>query len=134
LLRSEVTQEGMNNALMVNLTFTAFKEMLQTPENSPRNKIRKNSEIPLLQPDPRARLDVMHLSVMPTISNSSNTPTTPSATTTLGTSLTASPINETNGGTGGKKDGHKGFMTLGPKHRLRRALEKMNILPKNTIK
>jgi hypothetical protein len=25
-------------------------------------------------------------------------------------------------------------MTLGPKHRLRRALEKMNILPKNTIK
>jgi Rap guanine nucleotide exchange factor 2 len=114
--------------------FTAFKEMLQTPENSPRNRMRKNSEIPLLQPDPRARLDVMHLSVMPTISNSCNTPTTPSATTALGTSLTASPIKETNGGAGGKKDGHKGFMTLGPKHRLRRALEKMNILPKNTIK
>lgn len=107
--------------------------MLQTPENSPRNRIRKNSEIPLLQSDPRARLDPMHLSVMPTISNSSNTPTTPSAATTLGTTLNASPIKETNG-VGGKKDGHKGFMTLGPKHRLRRALEKMNILPKNSIK
>jgi Rap guanine nucleotide exchange factor 2 len=127
-------QKGINNISIMNLMFPAFKEMLQTPENSPRNRIRKNSEIPLLQSDPRARLDPMHLSVMPTITNSSNTPTTPSATTNLVTSFNASPIKETNGGVSGKKDGHKGFMTLGPKHRLRRALEKMNILPKNTIK
>ncbi|XP_021942904.1 rap guanine nucleotide exchange factor 2 isoform X4 [Zootermopsis nevadensis] len=129
----EVLRGTTHLSITVKSNLLAFKEMLQTPENSPRNRIRKNSEIPLLQSDPRARLDPMHLSVMPTISNCSNTPTTPSATTKLGTPLNSSPLKETNGGLGGKKDGHKGSMTLGPKHRLRRALEKINILPKNTI-
>ncbi|XP_069680663.1 rap guanine nucleotide exchange factor 2 isoform X4 [Periplaneta americana] len=123
-------------SITVKSNLLAFKEMLQTPENSPRNRVRKDSGLPLLQPDPRSRLDPMQLSVVPTISNP---PMTPCVTANTGTPLNASPVKETNGGCGGgggggKKEGHKGFMTLGPKHRFRRALERMNILPKNTIK
>ena len=96
--------------------------MLQTPENSPRTKGRKNSDISLLHPGP-----AMALNMVPTISN----PT--SILTSGGIPLNSSPVKE-NGG-GGKKEGPKGFMTLGSKqHKLRTMLRKMNLLPKNPIK
>ncbi|PSN46583.1 hypothetical protein C0J52_13859 [Blattella germanica] len=103
----------------------AFKEMLQTPENSPRTKGRKNSDMSLLHSGP-----AIALTVMPTISNP-NVPTTPGGNG--GTPINSSPVKE-NGGVGGKKDGPKGFMTLGSKqHKLRTMLRKMNLLPKNPI-
>ena len=100
--------------------------MLQTPENSPRTKGRKNSELSLLHPGP-----AMALTVVPTIPNPINILSTPGNNNT-GTPLNSSPVKE-NGG--GKKEGPKGFMTLGSKqHKLRTMLRKMNLLPKNPIK
>lgn len=93
------------------------------------------SEIARLQADPRARLSAVDpgaLGVSGLISGTASlaisTPPPISAVSTMGATLTvaaASPNKD-------KKE-HKGFMTLGPKRRLQKALMKMNILPKNTI-
>ena len=94
------------------------------------------SEIARLQADPRARLSAVDPGALGisglipgTASLAINTPPPISAVSTMGATLTvgaaASPIKD-------KKE-HKGFMTLGPKRRLQKALMKMNILPKNTI-
>lgn len=106
------------------IVYPAFKEMLQMPDNSPRPRGRANKpEIPRLQSDPRARLST-HVDPI--------TPVNPLNPLVGGVHLliadsNVSPCKDA------KKE-HKGFMTLGPKRRLQKALMKMNILPKNTIK
>lgn len=89
--------------------------MLQTPDTSPRARGRKTNEIARLQADPRARLEVPPPPPPPPA------PIPPSPSKPPSTHATATP----------NKGG--GFMTLGPKKRLQKALMKMNILPKNTI-
>lgn len=95
--------------------FTAFKEMLQTPDTSPRARGRKTVEIARLQADPRARLDVPPPPPPPP----APVPPSPSKQPPQQTAPTPNKAG--------------GFMTLGPKKRLQKALIKMNILPKNTI-
>lgn len=90
--------------------FVVFKEMLATPDNSPRSRGRpkQSVEIARLQDDPRAR-PLLTANLPPPIQQPIKTTNIP---------------NSSSGG---------GFMTLGPKKRLQRALMKMNILPKNII-
>lgn len=83
--------------------------MLQTPDTSPRGRNRKTVEIARLQTDPKARLEYPPPPPPPPV------PPSPSKHSVT----TATP----------NKPG--GFMTLGPKKRLQKALVK--ILPKNTI-
>lgn len=91
--------------------------MLQTPDNSPRPRGRKVSEIALLQADPKARLSSVELL-------SAEEPLSKAPIT----------IQRPNKESNNKKDSHIGFKTLAPKKRLQKALMKMNILPKNIIK
>lgn len=88
-----------------------FKEMLNTPDNSPRPRSRKVSEITKLPPDPRARLSSVDGNLILTHEPPSSQPVT-----------ICSPAKES------KK---QSFMTLG---RLQKALMKMSIFPKNMIK
>nr|CAD7257644.1 unnamed protein product [Timema shepardi] len=108
----EIVRGTTHLSITVKSNLLAFKELLQTPDNSPRSRGRKVSEIARLQADPRARLS--------TVDPLPSLPSTPAAVN--------SPAKE-----GKKEGGYKGFMTLGPKRRLQKALMKMNILPKNTI-
>lgn len=87
--------------------------MLTTPDNSPRPRGRKVAEIAKLQTDPRAR------------HSTAGDPRDSQNNTNDSNLVSASPL---------KDKSHKSFMTLGPKKRLQKALMKMNILPKNTIK
>lgn len=98
--------------------------MLQMPDNSPRPRGRTNKpEIPRLQSDPRARLST-HVDPLTAVN-----PLNPM----IGGVPLLIPDNNVSPCKDAKKE-HKGFMTLGPKRRLQKALMKMNILPKNTIK
>nr|CAD7430194.1 unnamed protein product [Timema monikensis] len=108
----EIVRGTTHLSITVKSNLLAFKELLQTPDNSPRSRGRKVSEIARLQADPRARLS--------TVDPLPSLPSTPA--------VVNSPAKE-----GKKEGGYKGFMTLGPKRRLQKALMKMNILPKNTI-
>lgn len=105
----EILRGTTHLSITVKSNLLVFKEMLATPDNSPRPRGRQKPsvEIARLQDDPRARpLLTAHLPPpiqQPIKTNASNT---------------------SSGG---------GFMTLGPKKRLQRALMKMNILPKNII-
>lgn len=110
----EILRGTTHLSITVKSNLLHFKEMLNTPDNSPRPRGRKVSEISKLQPDPRARLS----SVDGNIVLSQETPCSQPITIN-------SPQKE------GKK---QSFMTLGPKRRLQKALMKMNILPKNIIK
>lgn len=92
--------------------------MLQIP-NSPRSRRAKQTEIPRLQPDPRARMST-HVEPL-----SSTIPLT--NVSLLIPDSNVSPCKDS------KKE-NKSFMTLGTKKRLQKALVKMNILPKNIIK
>lgn len=100
-------------SITVKSNLSHFKEMLNTPNNSPRPRSRKASEAKP-QPDPRARLSSVDVNLQITNDVLCSQPVTIS-----------SPQKE------GKK---QSFMTLGPKRRLQKALMKMNILPKNIIK
>lgn len=99
---------------------TVFKEMLQTPDNSPRPRGRASKpEITRLQTDVRLSAHVDPLTpvnpVNPLVGNVS--------------------LSMTDGSVSPCKDAKKErSMTLGPKRRLQKALIRMNILPKNTIK
>ncbi|XP_076766501.1 rap guanine nucleotide exchange factor 2 isoform X2 [Xylocopa sonorina] len=98
-------------------------EMLQMPDDSPRPRGRANKpEISRLQTDPRARLSTH---VDPVIAVNTLNPMVGGVSLLIPDS-NVSPCKDA------KKE-HKGFMTLGPKRRLQKALMKMNILPKNTI-
>lgn len=85
--------------------------MLQSPDTSPRARVRKTNEIAILQADPRARLEVPPPPPPPPA------PVPPSP----------SKISTNTPNKGG------GFMTLGPKKRLQKTLWRFNLLPKNTI-
>ncbi|GLG96449.1 Guanine nucleotide-releasing factor 2 [Gryllus bimaculatus] len=114
----EILRGTTHLSITVKSNLLAFKEMLQTPDNSPRPRNRKISQVAAIQADPRSsRLSA----VVDPVTLVDVASTRPLA------SLTASP-NKDN-----KKEGHKGFMTLGPKRRLKEALMKMKFLPKNTI-
>ncbi|KAK6645111.1 hypothetical protein RUM43_001387 [Polyplax serrata] len=108
----EILRGTTHLSITVKSNLLAFKEMLSTPDNSPRPRGRKTSEIAKLQTDPRAR----HSTSVDPRDNQNNL-----AENAL---VSASPM---------KDKAHKSFMTLGPKKRLQKALMKMNILPKNTI-
>ncbi|GAB6028163.1 hypothetical protein CHUAL_002370 [Chamberlinius hualienensis] len=99
--------------ITVKSNFLVFKEMLATPENSPRSRTRKTSEIAILQADPKARLSA-HM-------NFSND----------NTSVISSNITTTTTTKADKKPERKGFMTLGHKTKLKKALMKINIISKN---
>ncbi|XP_033230697.1 rap guanine nucleotide exchange factor 2-like isoform X20 [Belonocnema kinseyi] len=119
----EILRGSTHLSITVKSNLLAFKEMTQMPDNSPRPRGRVNKpEIPRLPTDPRARLST-HVDPI--------TPVNPLNPMVGGVPLlipdnNVSPCKDT------KKE-HKGFMTLGPKRRLQKALMKMNILPKNTI-
>lgn len=114
----EILRGTTHLSITVKSNLLNFKEMLNTPDNSPRPRGRKVSEISKLQADPRARLSTVDTALIVPIGNESpcSHPVTIS-----------SPQ---------KEHKSKSFMTLGPKRRLQslqKALMKMNILPKNII-
>ncbi|KAJ8934803.1 hypothetical protein NQ318_015234 [Aromia moschata] len=109
----EILRGTTHLSITVKSNLLHFKEMLNTPDNSPRPRSRKVLEISKLQPDPRARLSSVDGNIILGHDPPASQPVTIS-----------SPAKE------GKK---QSFMTLGPKRRLQKALMKMNILPKNII-
>lgn len=110
----EILRATTHLSITVKSNLLHFKEMLNTPDNSPRPRSRKVSEISKLQPDPRARLSSVDGNIILGHESPCSQPVT-----------IGSPQKES------KK---QSFMTLGPKRRLQKALMKMNILPKNIIK
>nr|XP_023024042.1 rap guanine nucleotide exchange factor 2 isoform X2 [Leptinotarsa decemlineata] len=106
----EILRGTTHLSITVKSNLLNFKEMLNTPDNSPRPRSRKVSDISKLPPDPRARLS----SVDGNIILGHDPPS-------------AQPITINSPAKEGKK---QSFMTLG---RLQKALMKMNILPKNII-
>ncbi|XP_046392008.1 rap guanine nucleotide exchange factor 2 [Ischnura elegans] len=70
----EVLRGTTHLSITVKSNLLAFKEMLQTPENSPRPRGRKASEIARLQDDPRARLSSVDDSSIMTGSNGTSHP------------------------------------------------------------
>lgn len=107
----EILKGTTHLSITVKSNLSNFKEMLNTPDNSPRPRSRKVSEISKLQPDPRARLSSVDANLV------------------LGTETPCSqPVTINSPQKEGKK---QSFMTLGPKRRLQKALMKMNFLPKN---
>ncbi|XP_060519403.1 rap guanine nucleotide exchange factor 6 isoform X4 [Cylas formicarius] len=109
----EILRGTTHLSITIKSNLLNFKEMLNTPDNSPRPRSRKVSEISKIQHDPRARLS----SVDGNLILSADTPCSQPVTIN-------SPQRE------GKKPM---FSTMGPKKRLQKALMKMNILPKNII-
>ncbi|XP_023287865.1 rap guanine nucleotide exchange factor 2 isoform X2 [Orussus abietinus] len=120
----EILRGSTHLSITVKSNLFAFKEMLQMPDNSPRPRGRINKpEIPRLPTDPRARLST-HVDPL--------TPVNSTINPLVGGVPLLTPDSNVSPCKDAKKD-HKGFMTLGPKRRLQKALMKMNILPKNTI-
>lgn len=109
----EILRGTTHLSITVKSNLLNFKEMLNTPDNSPRPRGRKVSEISKLQPDPRARLSSVDGNLV------------------LSDSPYLQPVTINSPQKESKK---QSFMTLGPKRRLQKALMKMNILPKNIIK
>ncbi|XP_072745032.1 rap guanine nucleotide exchange factor 2 isoform X6 [Anoplolepis gracilipes] len=119
----DILRASTHLSITVKSNLLAFKEMLQMPDNSPRPRGRTNKpEIPRLPSDPRSRLST-HVDPMSAVN-----PLNPM----IGGVPLLIPDNNVSPCKDAKKE-HKGFMTLGPKRRLQKALMKMNILPKNTI-
>ncbi|KAG8191865.1 hypothetical protein JTE90_019800 [Oedothorax gibbosus] len=124
----EVLRGTTHLSITVRSNLLGFKEMLNTPENSPRSRTRKASEIAKLQHDPQARLSTQlewrplggcPLSVVPLLSAGPRSQPPPKAVRS----------NSSNSGNMLKKDDKKGFMTLGHRAKLKKALVKM-IIPK----
>ncbi|GLV34005.1 PDZ domain-containing guanine nucleotide exchange factor [Carabus blaptoides fortunei] len=111
----EILRGTTHLSITVKSNLLNFKEMLNTPDNSPRPRGRKVSEISKLQADPRARLSSVDAALVLPASHESpcSHPVTIS-----------SPQKESKS---------KSFMTLGPKRRLQKMMMKINILPKNII-
>ncbi|KAK9885869.1 hypothetical protein WA026_013744 [Henosepilachna vigintioctopunctata] len=99
----EILKGTTHLSITVKSNLLHFKEMLNTPDNSPRPRSRKT--------DPRARLS--------------------SVDVILADPLSAQPVTINSPLKDGKKQ--NSFMTLAPKKRLQKALMRMNILPKNII-
>ncbi|XP_044734898.1 rap guanine nucleotide exchange factor 6 isoform X3 [Chrysoperla carnea] len=113
----EILRGTTHLSITVKSNLFNFKEMLNTPDNSPRPRSRKISEISRLQADPRARLSSVDAAGIIIPGSNHDSPSRPSV-------VMHSPH---------KEKSVKSFMTLGPKRRLQKALMKINILPKNMI-
>lgn len=124
----EILRGSTHLSITVKSNLLAFKEMLQMPENSPRPRGRqpKPELLPRLPTDPRIRMSAH-------VINASTDPLTPVNHLNPMVPLLVSNDGVVNGSPMKDPSGKKGFMTLGPKKRLQKALMKMNILPKNTI-
>ncbi|XP_071455604.1 rap guanine nucleotide exchange factor 2 [Hetaerina americana] len=135
----EVLRGTTHLSITVKSNLLAFKEMLQTPENSPRPRGRKASEIARLQDDPRARLSSVDDSSILTGSNGTShqgpdgsiPPPPPLPPVSL---HAASPGKTKDGGSSASStssssssSSHKGFRGI------RNALIKINILPRNAV-
>ncbi|CAH0545985.1 unnamed protein product [Brassicogethes aeneus] len=107
----EILRGTTHLSIAVKSNLLHFKEMLTSPDNSPRPRGRK-SEICKLPPDPRSRLSSVDGNIILGHDSPASQPVTIS-----------SP----------QKEKKQIFMTMGPKRRLQKALMKMNILPKNMI-
>lgn len=113
----EIITGSTHLSITVKSNLLAFKQMLLMPENSPRQRGCNLTNMVRWQTDPRARLSTAELlsddqlTLPPVFQSPTKKPQQLSI----------------------KKEPQKGFMTLGPKRRLQKALMKMNILPKNTI-
>ncbi|KAI5643072.1 rasGEF domain-containing protein [Phthorimaea operculella] len=111
----EIIRGSTHLSITVKSNLLAFKQMLLMPENSSRQ--RGGTNMVRWQTDPRARLSTAELltddpiTLQPVFQSPTKKPQQISI----------------------KKEPQKGFMTLGPKRRLQKALMKMNILPKNII-
>ncbi|XP_022902879.1 rap guanine nucleotide exchange factor 6 isoform X4 [Onthophagus taurus] len=108
----ELLKGSTHLSISVKSNLLHFKEMLNTPDNSPRPRSRKTSDIPKIQTDPRARLSSVDGNVI----------------LTMDTTPCSQPVTINSPQKESKK---MSFMTLGPKRRLQKALMKMNILPKS---
>lgn len=112
-------------------SLSGFKEMLNTPENSPRPRSRKASEIARLQHDPQARLST-HLD-WAEVGFPLGVSGFPLGVVSLFPTSHSPPIKavRSNSNNSGdlKKEDKKGFMTLGHRAKLKKALVKM-IIPK----
>ncbi|XP_064457908.1 rap guanine nucleotide exchange factor 6-like isoform X3 [Ornithodoros turicata] len=134
----EILRKATHLSITVRSNLLEFKEMLNNPEKAMRPRGRKSSDMSRYQPDTRLRLsshlewgEVVGLPLgiggMP-LGVGWGPPGSPSAVT--------SPHTCSHGGTGGtangdlRKDDKKGFMTLGHRAKLKKALAKMNIIPK----
>ncbi|XP_067139953.1 rap guanine nucleotide exchange factor 2-like isoform X2 [Centruroides vittatus] len=126
----EILRGTTHLCITVRSNLLTFKEMLNTPENSPRPRGRKTSEIARLQPDPRARLSSQ---MEWQEGNNRNENMSPKSTTNFIYPSTDGSISKTNGtpSSDGRKEDKKGFMTLGHKAKLRRALAKISLIPKS---
>ncbi|XP_018335456.1 rap guanine nucleotide exchange factor 2 isoform X2 [Agrilus planipennis] len=109
----EILRGTTHLSITVKSNLLHFKEMLNTPDNSPRPRSRKVTEISRLQPDPRARLSSVEGLI---VGIGPHAPCTEPITL-------HSPQKDSNGG--------KSFKALGAKRRLQKALMKM--ISKNLI-
>lgn len=110
----EILRGTTHLSITVKSNLLHFKEMLNTPDNSPRPKCPRNMYDIIKTPDPRARLSTVDGNIVLSNEPPASQPVTIN-----------SPAKE------GKKHN---FMTLGPMRRFQKTLVKMNILPKNMIK
>ncbi|XP_048525291.1 rap guanine nucleotide exchange factor 6 isoform X5 [Dendroctonus ponderosae] len=109
----EILRGTTHLSITIKSNLLHFKEMLNTPDNSPRPRSRKVSEIAKIQHDPRARLSSVEGSML----LGHDTPCSQPVTINSPQKEVKKPM----------------FSTMGPKRRLQKALMKMNILPKNII-
>lgn len=115
----EILMGTTHLSITVRSNLLAFKEMLQAQDtNSPRPRATRRkvvsdiSKLAGMTSDPRARLSTVDLLCSNIVDQ-------------VDCAVLPSPMKE-------KKDSLKGgFLTLGPKRRLQKALIKMNLLPKN---
>ncbi|RZF43997.1 hypothetical protein LSTR_LSTR007269 [Laodelphax striatellus] len=110
----EILRGTTHLSITVKSNLLAFKEMLQTPDTSPRARNRKTVEIARIQSDPKARLPPPP----------PPPPLVPPSPSKLPAPAPPTPSSKAS----------SGFMTIAaPKKRLQKTLQKLNILPKNTI-
>ncbi|XP_063367740.1 rap guanine nucleotide exchange factor 2 [Cydia amplana] len=112
----EIITGSTHLSITVKSNLLVFKQMLVMPDNPPRHRGAATNMVRCWQTDPRARLSTAEL-----LSDD------PITLTPVFPSPTKKPQQLSI-----KKEPQKGFMTLGPKRRLQKALMKI-ILPKNSI-
>ncbi|XP_037926120.1 rap guanine nucleotide exchange factor 2 isoform X3 [Hermetia illucens] len=143
----EILMSSTHLSITVKSNLLAFKEMLQVPDHNssrPRqNRRRICTDIAKL--DPRsvvARLSTVELLNPSGLMISSDqvdhwaSPIRDIGTKDLSSSTAGSlaiTTNSSSSSASSSSSSHKGFMTLGPKRRIQKALIKMNLLPKNSV-
>ncbi|KAH8033585.1 hypothetical protein HPB51_014491 [Rhipicephalus microplus] len=137
----EILRKATHLCITVRSNLLEFKEMLNNPEKAMRPRGRKSSEILRLQPDPRLRLS-SHLEWSDVVGlplgvgglplgvgwggqHSSSAAGSPAPVASVSSSGSCAG----NGDVSCKED-KKGFMTLGHRAKLKKALAKMNFIPK----